>query len=174
MCGSVWGRLGPCFDAFVTALDDEGHILYSTHLGPTETQAWAIAADAAGNAYVTGRASDVGRTILFPEAGSFSSNQGFLFVAKLAPEGTPPFIPYGGVVDAASFSLPIAAGGLATIFGRNLSSVTGVRAADTIPLPTELEGTSVRLSGIPAPILALVNVDGQEQINIQVPFEFVG
>ena len=129
LCGP-WGQLRPCRDAFVTALDSERRILYSTHLGPPETQAWTIAADAAGNAYVTGRASDVGRTILFPEVGSFSSNQGFLFVAKLAPEGTPPFIPYGGVVDAAGFSLPITAGGLATIFGRNLTNVTGVRTAE--------------------------------------------
>jgi uncharacterized protein (TIGR03437 family) len=163
-----------CSDAVIAALDPLGRLLYSTHLGPPETLGYAIAADAAGNAYVTGRASDVNRTLLFPEVGPFSSNLGYLFVAKVAPQGTPPFIPYGAIVDAASFSSPIAAGGLATIFGRNLSSVTGVRVADTVPLPTEIEGTSVRLSGIPAPILAVANVDGREQINIQVPFEFVG
>jgi len=81
-----------------------------------------------------------------------------------------------GITNAASFLPGITPGGIATIFGSELT--TGVRgrilAADRLPLPTQLAGTSVRVNGIDAPLFAVANVEGQEQINLQVPYELAG
>ena len=62
---------------------------------------------------------------------------------------------------------------MATLFGSGLTAATGVVTANTTPLPRESQGTTVWLGGIAAPLLAAANVNGQEQINIQVPFEHV-
>jgi uncharacterized protein (TIGR03437 family) len=154
-----------CLAPFVASFEPSGRLLYSTYLGAggTDNAGRAIAVDVEGNIYVTGKAA-------VPQVGAHEKNEGTLFVAKVAPHGVPPFIFFRGVVDAASFSQAPAIGGLVTIFGQGLTRVNGVRVADTVPLPTELEGTSVLYGGLPAPILAIANVDGQEQINIQVPF----
>jgi uncharacterized protein (TIGR03437 family) len=48
---------------------------------------------------------------------------------------------------------------------------SGIASAQTFPLPLQLQGTSVTVNGIPAPLLAVANVSGSEQINFQVPFE---
>jgi uncharacterized protein (TIGR03437 family) len=76
-----------------------------------------------------------------------------------------------GVVDAASFSSGISPGSLASLFGVGLSTVAGVASAQSFPLPVQLQGTSVTVNGIAAPLLAVANVAGSEQINFQVPFE---
>jgi uncharacterized protein (TIGR03437 family) len=76
-----------------------------------------------------------------------------------------------GVVDAASFASGISPGSIASLFGVRLSTITGVAAAQSFPLPLQLQGTSVRVNGTPAPLLAVANVAGSEQINFQVPFE---
>lgn len=74
------------------------------------------------------------------------------------------------VVNAASYLDGISPGGLATIFGQDLSTVTGVVNADIVPLPTELAGVSVAVNGVLAPILS-VAYDGnsEDQISIQIP-----
>jgi subtilase family serine protease len=67
-------------DAFVTKLSPTGAVLYSTYLGgPCADIARSIAVDAAGNAYITGRAHG---GVCFAEV-----NSGAL-VAKLSPTGT--------------------------------------------------------------------------------------
>src|SRR5215831_7960454 len=86
------------------------------------------------------------------------------------------------IVNAASFSpaptLPyvrgpgvpgLVPGSLITLFGMDLTSVNGVLVADRFPLPTELAGTSVNFDGVPAPLLSVANINGIEQINLQVP-----
>jgi uncharacterized protein (TIGR03437 family) len=77
-----------------------------------------------------------------------------------------------GITNGASFRSGGTPGGaIATIFGVNLSAVNGILQATSTPLPTELGGTSVRLGGILAPLFAVVRVNGQEQINLQIPFD---
>jgi uncharacterized protein (TIGR03437 family) len=77
--------------------------------------------------------------------------------------------------NAASFAPGLTAGSLGTIFGSALTrGVSGVEVAKTIPWPTELAGTSVRFNGIAAHLSAVASVDGQEQINLQVPSELAG
>ena len=79
-----------------------------------------------------------------------------------------------GLVNAASFVEGLAPGSAASAFTAGVLDDPGIIAADRIPLPTSLNGVSVTVNGIAAPIYAIANVKGQEQINFQTPFEAAG
>jgi len=68
----------------------------------------------------------------------------------------------GGVVNAASWSSPVAPGQIAAIFGANLAATT---ASAIPPLPNSLGGTSVTINGVPAPIQFV----SATQVNVQIP-----
>jgi len=66
-------------------------------------------------------------------------------------------------------------GGMATLFGSNLTSATGINLASGLPLGTEFLKVEVKFNNkTSAPIFAVDNVNGQEQINFQVPWELAG
>lgn len=89
--------------------------------------------------------------------------------AVLSGPPPPPQINAGGVVSAASFlSGPVCAGSLVSIFGTNLALGTG--GATKLPLPTNINGTEVRISGFSAPLVFV----SPTQINAQVPWEVSG
>ncbi|HFB97740.1 MAG TPA: hypothetical protein ENJ62_01235 [Bryobacterales bacterium] len=69
-----------------------------------------------------------------------------------------------GVVNAASFRAPIAAGALATVFGLHLAA-GAVAQADSVPLPQELAGVQVLLNDRPVPLVYV----SDSQINFFVP-----
>jgi uncharacterized protein (TIGR03437 family) len=96
-------------------------------------------------------------------------------IRQLTPAG--PLVPSAkSVVNAASF-LPggLVPGGMATLFGSNLTSATGINLAGSIPLATELLNSAVKFNNkTSAPIFAVDNVNGQQQINFQVPWELAG
>ncbi|HTB18321.1 MAG TPA: hypothetical protein VK708_09395 [Bryobacteraceae bacterium] len=75
------------------------------------------------------------------------------------------------VVNAASYLPGITPGGLATIFGENLTTVSGVVFAGTDPLPLTLSGVSVLVNGEAAPIYGIAYAGGQDQISFQVPYD---
>jgi uncharacterized protein (TIGR03437 family) len=81
-----------------------------------------------------------------------------------------------GIVNAASFvSGGLVPGGMATLFGSNLTSGKGINLASGLPLATQLLDTSVKINNtLSAPIFAVDNVNGQQQINFQVPWELAG
>jgi len=71
------------------------------------------------------------------------------------------------ILNSATFSPGIAPGGLVTFIGPGLTeTIQGV-----VTNQTQMQGYSVSFDGLTAPILALVNQNGVEQINAQVPFE---
>jgi len=86
---------------------------------------------------------------------------------------TPSGLESGGpvVVNAASYEPGVSPGTLATVFGQNLSDVSGVVVAAGNPLPRQLAGVSVLVNGIPAPIFSVAYANGEDQISFQVPFE---
>jgi uncharacterized protein (TIGR03437 family) len=87
----------------------------------------------------------------------------------------PAFTGQAAAVNAGDYSAGLAPGTIATIFGTGLTrGVSGVVQASTIPLPFSIQGTSVLVNGIPAPLYAVANVNGQEQIDFQVPWEVQG
>jgi uncharacterized protein (TIGR03437 family) len=67
------------------------------------------------------------------------------------------------VVDAASSTADVSPGALATIYGSNLSYYT----ASSSNYPTSLDGVSVTINGVAAPLLYVTG----SQINIQIPYE---
>lgn len=76
-----------------------------------------------------------------------------------------PAVPSAGIVNAASSKPAIAPGSLISIYGTNLAPSDA--AAPSLPLPETLNGTSVSINGIPAPLVFV----SSGQINAQVPFE---
>jgi uncharacterized protein (TIGR03437 family) len=71
----------------------------------------------------------------------------------------------GFTINLASGDHPVAPGSLISIFGYNLAP--GEATANTAPAPTTLNGTSLTINGVPAPLLYV----SRTQINAQVPYE---
>jgi uncharacterized protein (TIGR03437 family) len=66
------------------------------------------------------------------------------------------------------------AGGISVAFCTGLVGIKGVVVSERRPLPTELMGVAVRVHGLPAPIFAVADLGGYQQINFQVPVELEG
>jgi uncharacterized protein (TIGR03437 family) len=75
-----------------------------------------------------------------------------------------PVVAAGGVVNAASFSEPIAPGSIISIFGTNLAGTTAL--ATGAPWPLSLGGVSVQLNGTAIPVYSV----SPNQVNAQLPF----
>ncbi|MBI3281836.1 MAG: PQQ-dependent sugar dehydrogenase [Acidobacteria bacterium] len=85
-----------------------------------------------------------------------------------------PAVDASAVVNAASFAPGLSPGSIATLFGRGIVTMSGITTAATFPLPLELQGTSLTINGVPAPLYAVARAGGQEQINFQAPYEISG
>lgn len=120
--------------------------------GAAINEPFGIELDARGNLYIL-------------EAGSHRIRR----VNAIAPPA-PAFVSRG-VTNGASFaSGGIAVGSIVTIFGANLSTADGLVVAPSVPLPTELAGTTVTVDGVPAALFAVFRQGAAEQINLQWPF----
>ena len=107
------------------------------------------------NGPVTVTATAAGRTVTF----------------DLRVGGGTPIAPLEGFVNGASFQPGWVPGSLGTVFVVGLlGDIDGVVLGNQVPFPTTLEGVSVTVNGTAAPIISVININGQEQINIQVPF----
>ena len=108
-------------------------------------------------------------TALLPQGGNLvggvSSALTGIVTVPAAAAGTPT-VTAQGVVHAASDQggVPIAPGGLITIYGVNLAD--GVGQSKALPLPQQLNGTQVFLGNQPLPIL----YTSTGQLNVQVPY----
>lgn len=87
----------------------------------------------------------------------------------------PSFLGEGAIVNPASYALGLSPGSIATIFGYGLTrGVNGIVPPNGPGVPYSIQGTSVLVNGLPAPILGIANVNGVELINFQVPWEVQG
>jgi uncharacterized protein (TIGR03437 family) len=76
------------------------------------------------------------------------------------------------VTSGASFQPGLPPGGsIGTIFCTGLT-VSGVVSAEATPLPYTLSGITVTIGGVPAPLFAVAQLAGYQQINFQVPYDF--
>src|SRR5262245_26584166 len=110
-------------DVFVTKLSPTGAVLYSTYLGgPCSDLARAIAVDAAGNAYITGRAHG---GVCWADVTSGA------LVAKLSPTGTLlySFVFGGSMAD-------ISMGNAIAVDGQGHAYVTGFARSSSNDFPT--------------------------------------
>jgi len=111
-------------------------------------------------------------TSVGPIAGTFTVNAingagKSALIAKFTVTAQPPGPQGPAILNSASFLPGIAPGGLVTFIGLGLApTIQGV-----VTDPSQMQGYAVSFDGIPAPILALVNQNGNQQINAQVPFE---
>jgi uncharacterized protein (TIGR03437 family) len=71
----------------------------------------------------------------------------------------------GAVTNAASFQSAVAPGALATIWGSGLAPA--IQQAGSLPLPLAMQGVSVTVNGVFAPLLYV----SPGQVNIQIPYE---
>jgi len=76
-----------------------------------------------------------------------------------------PAVNAGGTVNVASFVTPLAGGSVAAMFGSNLA--LGVAVASGVPLPTTLDGVTVQVNGVAAPLFFV----SPSQINFQFPWQ---
>ncbi len=88
---------------------------------------------------------------------------------------TVPVFAQAGVTNGASYAAGnLVPGSIAALFGADLTSGSGIDLATALPLASDLLNVSVTTDGIAAPIFAVDNVNGQQQINFQVPWELAG
>jgi uncharacterized protein (TIGR03437 family) len=100
------------------------------------------------------------------------STGGSAFVLKLGGNRIPPYFTRESVTNGASFvSGLVRPGGAASVFLTGLTGISGLLQATSTSLPTEINGVSVKVQGMPAPLYAVAQVNGMQQINFQVPFE---
>jgi uncharacterized protein (TIGR03437 family) len=95
-----------------------------------------------------------------PQAGAFLSTAHEAFYL---PPDSPPSVPAGGIVSSATFEAAVAPGSLAALFGATLSPAA--QLAVRLPLPEQMNATSVLINGVPAPLLYA----GEGQINFHIP-----
>ena len=85
-----------------------------------------------------------------------------------------PRLSAAGVVNTASFAAGMVPGSLATAFAAGVRDDPGSSLAAQVPLKPDLDGVSVTVGGIAAPVYSVSNVNGQEQVSFQVPFGVAG
>jgi hypothetical protein len=132
---------GGASDAVVVKLNAAGtNIIYATYLGGSDSdQAYGIATDAAGNAYITG----VTYSTNFPRAGALQSTFGGglqdAFVTKLSPTGAIVYSTYlGGSGDDLGQGITVNAAGEAYVTGTTFSA----NFPRLAPLQNALGGTN--------------------------------
>mgnify|MGYP001012911364 CR=1 FL=1 len=77
-----------------------------------------------------------------------------------------------GLAAASDYSIGlVTSGGLATLFCTGLTGIDGVQSSKGFPLPYELAGIRVRVTGLDAPLLAVADFGMYQQINFQNPAE---
>jgi adhesin/invasin len=112
--------------------------------------------------------STTGAVTVTASSGSVSQS----FTLTVRPVG--PGFTAASIVNGAGFQPGISPGSIASINVSGIvpnlrGTVTGTSLVG--PLPTQLEGVEVLFNGIAAPIYAVSNINGQESVNVQVPFE---
>ncbi len=118
------------WDAFVTKLDPSGNLVYSTYLGGGQREPYqfdpnddgfAIVADAAGNAYVTGMSASTDFPVTRPIPGP-ALDQGEAFIAEFGPAGNLVYSTLlGGSGWDAGFGIALGGSGTVWVAGASTS-----------------------------------------------------
>ena len=157
---------------YVTEYDPTGSTIYfSTVIYNPATNGGlfnsCVDVDPQGNIYVAGYTTQSGLPIT---AGAFQTAENGDFDGFIAKINTStPLVQ--AVVNGASFvGGGVVPGEIATLFGVNLTSATGINFTSS-PLPATFLNDSVIVNNQPVALFAVDNVNGQQQINFQVPWE---
>ena len=163
-------------DGFVAAIDPvTPKLLYSSFIGGSSDDAVTGMTIANGAVYLAGYTNslDFKTTSAGLQPATAGRRDAFLVrITGLAASSGPSI---AAVTNAASFVRGVAVpGSIASLFGTNLTNASGINLAGSLPLPPSFQNVSVLVNDQPAPIFAVDNVNGQQQINIQVPWEIAG
>lgn len=146
-------------------------ITFSVQSGsvPATLSASTVTTDAQGNAAVTVTAgATAGQVIIRASSGTLSQT----FTLQVNPLG--PVFTAANILNAGGYTPGISPGAIAVI---NVSGIApNVRGSVTPsnlvgPLPTRLNDVEVLFNNTPAPIFAVSNINGQESVIVQVPYE---
>ena len=114
----------------------------------------------------------IGTNWLYVEDGNVEGAAGLLFSATITTTTlVGPTITPGGIVNAGSYTSPIAPGSIASAFGT--FPVSSPVAAPSVPganWPTTLAGLSMQFGSVPAPLYYV----SSDHLNFQVPWEADG
>jgi uncharacterized protein (TIGR03437 family) len=125
--------------------------------------------NSSGQASTTATASQTaGTTVITATYASVSAT----FTLTAIPQG--PTITAGSFQNAASFQTGLVPCGLATATGSGIAAgITGTVSGASFfgPLPYTLNGLSLSVNGVPAPIYQLSNSGGKQQVTFQTPCE---
>jgi uncharacterized repeat protein (TIGR03803 family) len=94
-------------------------------------------------------------------------NEGTIFSLNVG--GFLPSITANGVVNAATYSAPVAPGSIAAVFGTFLLPTP--TSSTAFPLPTSISGLSLEFGALPA---APLFFGSQSQLNLHIPWELAG
>ncbi len=160
------------------ALDNQNNpipgvtVAFAVTSGSATLSAASATADANGNATVNVTAgATAGPVVVTASYAGFTA----AFPLTVNPPGPTNIVFLNGASFTSNGAAPgsVTPGMIVAITGDNLTpGVTGVMPAPSgAALPTTLGGVQVFFGGIPAPLFAVVNGDGREQVNALVPFE---
>jgi uncharacterized protein (TIGR03437 family) len=155
---TIWGQTDWAF----STSNDQGSVVAFTDMSNSLGLGGNVIVPTGSNTWVL-HLNDAARyTISTVEANNI------IIQLRLQPSASLPPPSISGIGNAASYQPGLSPGMLATIFGTNLSPVEGVASPGGA---TSYQGVSVTVGGRPAPLFSVVNVNGSEQINFQVPAE---
>ncbi len=157
-------------DAFVSVLNEAGSMLaFSTYLGGSgNEQADGVAVDAFGAIYLVGQSGSADFPLVNPLQPAASGNVE-AFIAKIVNDGGAGGTTFAASVSAASYrDAELAAESIIAAFGLDLA--TTVEIASTVPLPTALAGTTVKVKDSAGDErLAPLFFVAPSQVNYQIP-----
>jgi uncharacterized protein (TIGR03437 family) len=141
---------------------------YSSQLGSFFNSS-AITANGDISANIEAKTLTVPTTQTFGFTGVDASGRQWskqLSVSFYGPQSSTQTPVVSSVVNAASYQAGMSPGAVGTLFGQNLSPVNGIEFPGGV---TSYKGVTVTVQGNAAPLFVVANVNGQEQINFQVP-----
>ena len=96
---------------------------------------------------------------------------GIIYRIESVAAAATPLLTARSIVNAASFLEGLAPGSAATLFASGITGGPGIVQSSALPLRRELSGVRVLVNGVEVPLYAVANVNRQEQVNFQVPFD---
>jgi len=169
--GNLWGTGGQDPFATLYAISTAGTLLQSTLFTCAQSDTGEVTAPLIQG--TDGKLYGAGNSSLCAPTQGVNSGTIFSINASLPPRPNPKI---AAVTNGASFAAgSLVPGEIATAFGTNLTSSTGINLTSTLPLPDSFLNSTVLVNGCAAtPIFAVDNVNGQQQINFQAPWEIAG
>jgi uncharacterized protein (TIGR03437 family) len=161
-------------DGFIVRFTNAGSMTYCSFIGgDSYDYLGGLTLDGAGNIYAAGLSSSTN----FPTtAGVVQPKRVGLpdaVVIRIAVGSNVPVV--NAVTNGASFaSGGVVPGEIATLFGNNLTSGSGINLTSSLPLITNFLNDAVLVNTQAVPLFAVDNLNGQQQINFQVPWDVAG